>query len=105
MFNIFKDYTKFTMIYHFYWKEWKLKKSKKFVANLHNKTEYVIHIRNLKQALNYGLALEKVHRVIKFNQNAYLKPYDDMSTEKSKKWFLGNLWKMWENIEILNLPQ
>ena len=28
------------------------------------------HIRNLKQALNHGLVLEKVHRVIKFNQNA-----------------------------------
>ena len=25
------------------------------LANLHDKTEYVIHIRNLKQALNHGL--------------------------------------------------
>ena len=31
------------------------------------KTSYVESIRNLKQALNYGLKLEKVHRVIKFN--------------------------------------
>ena len=28
-------------------------KFEKLVANLHNKTEYVIHIRNLKQALNH----------------------------------------------------
>ena len=35
---------------------------------LHDKTEYVIYIKNLKQALNHGLVLEKVHRVIKFNQ-------------------------------------
>ena len=45
----------------------KLEKVKKLVANLHDKTECVIHIRSLKQALNHGLILEKVHRVIKFN--------------------------------------
>ena len=33
----------------------KIKKAEKLVANLHDKTEYVIHIRNLKQALNNGL--------------------------------------------------
>ena len=46
------------------------------VANLQDKTEYITHIRNLKQALNRGLVLEKVHKVIKFNQNAWLKPYE-----------------------------
>ena len=35
------------------------------------KKEYVIHIKNLKQALNHGLALEKLHRVIKFNQEVW----------------------------------
>ena len=40
----------------------------KLVANLHDKSEYVIHITNLKQALNQGLVLKKVNRVIKFNQ-------------------------------------
>ena len=44
----------------------KIEKVEKLVANLHDKTEYVIHIRNLKQALNHGLVLKKVHRVIKF---------------------------------------
>ena len=38
-------------------------------ANLHDKVEYVIHIRNLKQILNHGLVFRKVHRVIKLNQN------------------------------------
>ena len=32
-----------------------IEKIEKFVANLHDKTKYVIHIRNLKQALNNGL--------------------------------------------------
>ena len=46
----------------------------KLVDNLHDKTEYIIQIRNLKQALNHGLVLKKVHKVIKSNQNAWLKP-------------------------------
>ena len=33
----------------------KTEKVEKLVANLHDKTEYVMHIRNLKQALNHGL--------------------------------------------------
>ena len=53
----------------------KIEKGEKLVVNLHVKTEYVIHIRNLKQALNYGLALKMVHRAIKFNQKVWLKPY------------------------------
>ena len=48
----------------------KIEKVKKLVANLHYKTEYVIHIRNLNQTLNHRLVLKKVHKVIKFNENA-----------------------------------
>ena len=40
----------------------------KLIANLYAKEEYVIHIINLKHALNHGLVLKKVHRVIKFNK-------------------------------------
>ena len=47
----------------------KTEKVGNFVANLHDKTEYVIHIRNLKQPLNHGLILTKVQRAINFNQN------------------------------------
>ena len=35
--------------------------------NLHDKIEYVIQIRSLKEALNHKLALKKVHRSIEFN--------------------------------------
>ena len=62
-------------------KRMKIENVKKLAANLHDKTEYVTHTRNLKQVLNHGLVLEKVHRVIKFNQNAWLKPYIDMNTD------------------------
>ena len=63
----------------------KIEKVEKLVANLHDKTEYVIHKRNLKQALNHGLVLKTVQKVIKFNQNAWLKPYIDMNTDLIKK--------------------
>ena len=78
----------------------KLKKVGKVVTNLHDKTEYVIHIRNLKQALNHGLILKKVHRVIKFNQKAWLKPYIDMNTElrqKAKNNFEKDFFKLMNN--------
>ena len=47
----------------------KIENVKKLVANLHDKIEYFIHIRNLKQPLNPKLVFKKVYRVIKFNQN------------------------------------
>ena len=43
------------------------------------------HIRALKQALNHGLILNEVHRVIQFNQEAWLKPYIDMNTKLRKE--------------------
>ena len=37
----------------------KIEKAEKLTGNLHDKKEYVIHIRNLKETLNHGLVLEK----------------------------------------------
>ena len=48
----------------------KLEKVEKLVCSIEDKEKYVIHIRALKQALNNGLILKDVHRVIKFNQEA-----------------------------------
>ena len=59
----------------------KIEKVEKLVTKLHDKMEYVIHIRNLKETLNYGLILTKAHRVIRFNQKAWLKWYIDMNTK------------------------
>ena len=55
-------------------KRMKIDKFKKLVCNLLNKNKYVIHIKSLKQALNNGLKLKKIHRIIEFNQEAWLKP-------------------------------
>ena len=67
IFDILKNYENFIMIYHFYPEGIKIQKVEKLVSNLHDKTEYVIHIKKLKQALNHRLVLKKVRRAIKFN--------------------------------------
>ena len=62
----------------------KIGKCSKLVCTTQNKENYVVHIRALKQALNHGLKLTKVHRIIQFDQEAWLKPYIDMNTELRK---------------------
>ena len=52
MFNTQKNYMNFIMISNFFSTERNLKKVKKLFTNLYN--EYVIHIKNLKPALNHG---------------------------------------------------
>ena len=63
----------------------KLEKVEKLVCSIEDKEKYVIHIRALKQALNNGLKLKMVHRVIKFQQKAWLKLYIDMNTKLRKE--------------------
>ena len=62
-----------------------IEKVGKLIPNLHNRTEYFICIKSLKQALNHRLVLKKVRRIIKFNQKAWLKSYIDMNTDLLKK--------------------
>ena len=61
-----------------------INKCKKIVCNLYDNKKYVVHINSLKQALNHGLKLKKIHKIIEFNQKAWLKPYIDMNTELRK---------------------
>ena len=59
----------------------KIYKSTKLSCNFNDKNCYPVHICALKQALNHGLRLEKVHSVISFSQSAWLKQYLDRNTE------------------------
>ena len=52
-----------------------IEKVRKLVATLHGKMKDVVYIRNFEQ----------VHRVVEFNQNAWLKPYINMNTDLRKK--------------------
>ena len=87
----------------------------KLVPNLYNKVRYVIHITALDQALKDGLVLEKIHRVIEFNQSDWMRGYIDFNTQlrtHAKNDFgkdfcklmynsdFGKLWRACENIEI-----
>ena len=76
MFNFLENYNDSTSLPG----KMKLEKVKKLAVNLHDNTECVICIRNLKQALNHGLVLRKTHSVIQDNQKTWLKPYIDMNT-------------------------
>ena len=62
----------------------KINKCPKLVCNVTVKENYSIHIIALKQALNHGLKLIRVHSVIIFRQEAWLKPYIDLNTELRK---------------------
>ena len=77
----------------------KIKKCDKFVCKIYHKENYVVHMRSLKQALNHGIILKKVHRVIQFNQEAWLKPYIEMNTKlrTEKKMILKKKIKLMNN--------
>ena len=63
----------------------KINKVEKLIPNLCDKEKYLVHIRALDQALKHGLILKKVHRVISFQQRAWLKPYIDKNTKLRKE--------------------
>ena len=72
----------------------KINKCTKLTCTIQNKENYVIHIRALKQALNHGLELTKVHRIIEVDQEVWLKAYIDMNTDlriQAKKDFQKDL--------------
>ena len=85
-------------------KRMKISKCSKLVCNLYDMIylydNYVVQIRSFKQALNHGLIFKKVHRVIQFNREAWLKEYIDMNTElrkQAKNDFEKELFKLMNN--------
>ena len=60
-------------------------KAEKLTCSIEDKEKYVMRIRVLKQALNHGLVLKKVHKVTQFNREDWLKPYIDINTKLRKE--------------------
>ena len=63
----------------------RINRCNKLICNLSDKNKYVVHIKSLKQALNHGLILKKVRRVISFYQEPWLKQYIITNTEERNK--------------------
>ena len=55
---------------------------KKLIPNLDNKTNYVVHYRNLQLYLPLGMKVTKIHRVLECKQSDWMKKYMDFNTEK-----------------------
>ena len=76
----------------------------KLVPNLYNK-KYVIHIAALDQVLKYGLVLDKVCRVIEFNQSSWLEPYIKFNTQlrtRAKNDFEKDFFRLMNNSAVEN---
>ena len=72
----------------------------KLIPNLYDKKKYVIHIRALKQAIDHGLILEKIHRCIRFRQSPWMKEYIDFNTKlrtAAKNDFEKDFYKLMNN--------
>ena len=53
---------------------------KKLISNSGNKTNYLVHYRNLQLYLSLGMKLSKIQRVLKFKQSDWMKKYIDFTT-------------------------
>jgi hypothetical protein len=56
--------------------------AEKLIPTLRDKKHYILDIWMLKFALEQGLVLRKVHKVLQFKQKTWLKGYIDMNTAK-----------------------
>ena len=70
------------------------------IPNLKDKVKYVVHYKNLRYYLSLGIKLVKIHRILSFRQNDWLRKYADFTTKKrqqSSDEFNKNLYKPLNN--------
>jgi hypothetical protein len=75
-------------------------KHEKLLCHLEGRHRYVVHYRNLQQAIRNGLVVVKVHRALQFSQSKWLKPYIDFNTElrtNAKNDFEKDQFKLYNN--------
>ena len=69
---------------------------KKLIPNLNNKTNYIVHYRNLQLYLSLGMKLAKIHKAVKFKQYDWMKSISILTLKKEQK-LLINLKKTFSN--------
>ena len=69
---------------------------KKLIPNLNNKTNYIVHYRNLQLYLSLGMKLAKIHKAVKFKQYDWMKSISILILKKEQK-LLINLKKTFSN--------
>lgn len=75
-------------------------KMAKLCATVMDKKNYIVHYSVLKQAMEAGLKLKKVHKILQFEQSAWLSKYIKLNTEKRKMAtteFFKNFYKLMNN--------
>ena len=83
--SMLSDYQKQVFKIYYDGKSPKDEKTSKLILNLKDKEKYVVHIKTLQYYLKMGMKMTKVHRIIKFQQRAWLKPWIDFNTGKRKE--------------------
>ena len=74
--------------------------TEKLVPNLYDKKNYVLHYRNLKLYTRLGLVVKKIHRVLAFTQEDWIRPYIELNTKQrqlAKSEFTKSLYKLFVN--------
>lgn len=72
----------------------------KLIPHLNDRKNYTLHVKNLNYYLGMGLVLTKIHRILTFKQQAWLKPYIDFNTNQrmfAKNNFEKDFFKLMNN--------
>ena len=76
------------------------KPSRKLLLTQYDRTHYIVHFAVLKFYLAMGMTLNKVHRVVKYKQKAWLKEYIDFNSKQratAKNAFEKDFYKLKNN--------
>ena len=77
-----------------------MKKIKKLILDLSTKKNYKIYYKNLEYYIQLGIKIDKVHKILTFDEKDFLKEYIDLNTElrkNSKNDFEKDLFKLMNN--------